>query len=73
MCILLVYRQYTCIPPTTQIKGTARAIHVILPYVAANYYGYLAQWSNSDTTLVCVTIYCGDTNQLTHPYKCCME
>ena len=34
---------------------------------------YVAQWSNSDTTLVCVTLDCGDTNQLTHPYKCCME
>ena len=49
-----------------QIKvATARAVYVILlcgsgnittlPRGTANYYRYLAQWSNSDTTLACVT------------------
>ena len=49
-----------------QIKvATARAVYVILfcgsgnittlPCGTANYYRYLAQWSNSDTTLVRVT------------------
>ena len=41
------------IPPTTYmyIKATARATYWILPCGTADYYWYLAQWSDSDTTL----------------------
>ena len=39
--------------PTYDVdQVTARAIYSILPCGTANYYRYLAQWSDSDTTLV---------------------
>ena len=38
---------------------------MILPCGTADYYRYLAQWSDSDTTLVVQQC---DINQLAHPY-----
>ena len=36
-------------------------------------YRYLAQWSDSDTTLVMLLQLWIQLIQLTHPYKCSME
>ena len=42
---------------------------MILPCGIANYYRYLAQWLNSDTTLVCVITVTVTVGIQTHPYR----